>query len=701
MSEQLDEVFDSEETLPAINLNPKLKVPQIWAIGDIEDNLVARMVSYTSEGDAIKQVKMGDKYAHVILMSLSAKGTPAELKGGLGASPIASINSIFDVVYEQVKKLRMDAIMFRFPTKKMKGQGPIVQRVIQRVVTQRGGGRFKVVPAMFQFTGKHTYILVVRKGADIDDIKGMPGINAELYTKVDSDVGDVYISKKDGVQVTKETAVAGSIAQVEEKRRDLAVIKRTKISRRQIAKAQSLESNRFEDQSWAQYDDTAGKFSAPATATLDPKVKELELVNSTLAKGHLVDWVTRYLPGQVRAVVNAKENENEITDNNIKNDINDSVIKMFRDTDPQSVDALKGIAEIMNRNFERYKNKHKWNYKNVYAHLPPEQAAEMTEKSWAAMRLKFLQQSLKYYADIVSRNTNIVLQDYTPKQYTPAEKGAIKEYCGSGYRDINDMLLGRYDPEGYETLHEPDVKQAITRLDSAFEKGDRLPEGITLYRAQTMRMPIYEAMVKNKVFYFRNYVSTSIFPIIFGGWKGTVAAGMLPDGVRDEYNVDKNGAGVVIPDVDIGDMKFDVETVRVSMGWAIKGGHKINVVIPGNLSIQPQEQEIVLPRGTMVQVNKITDASYTDGMVRSNNKFIEGEIMTSDQLDEATVVYDGDALVETGKLVEYYEGSMDDATPEEVEVSFDSFAKSTRLDGLALVAEVMDLNDIPERFIQG
>lgn len=698
MSEQLDEVFDSEETLPAINLNPKLKVPQIWAIGDIEDNLVARMVSYVSEGDAIKQVKMGDKYAHVILMSLSPKGTPAELKGGLGASPFASINSIFDVVYEQVKKLRMDAVLFRFPTKKMKGQGPAVQRIIQRVVMARGGGRFKVVPAMFQFTGKHTYILVVRKGADIEDIKGMPGINADLYTRVDSDVGDVYINKKDGVQVTKETAVAGSIADVEEKRRDLAVIKRTKISRRQIAKAQSLESNRFEDQSWAYYDDSAGKFSAPATAPLNSKVKELELANSTLAKGHLVDWVTRYLPDQVRAVANAKENENEITDNNIKKDINESIVKLFRNTDPQSADALKGVAEIMNRNFERYKMKHKWNYKEKYAHLPPEQAAEMIEKSWAAMRLKFLQQSLKYYADVVSRNTSIVLQDYTPKQYTPAEKGAIKEYCGSGYRDINDMLLGRYDPEGYETLHEPDVKQAITRLDSAFEKGDRLPEGITLYRAQTMRLPIYEAMVKNKVFYFRNYVSTSVFPIIFGGWKGTVAAGMLPDGARDEYNVDRNGAGTVIPDNEIRAAQIDPTSVRISMGWAIKGGHKINVVIPGDLSIQPQEQEIVLPRGTMVQVNKITDASYTDGMVRSNNKFIEGEIMTSDQLDEATIVYDGDVMFESGELVAW---NQDEAEGQEVDVSFDSFVKSTKLDGLAVIAAAIDLADIPEKFIQG
>lgn len=67
---QLNEVFESEGTLPVVNLNPKLKVPQIWKIGDAESQLVARMVSYASEGDAIKQVKMGDKYSHGILLPI-------------------------------------------------------------------------------------------------------------------------------------------------------------------------------------------------------------------------------------------------------------------------------------------------------------------------------------------------------------------------------------------------------------------------------------------------------------------------------------------------------------------------------------------------------------------------------------------------------------------------------------------------------
>ncbi|MGG7384624.1 ADP-ribosyltransferase, partial [Escherichia coli] len=85
----------------------------------------------------------------------------------------------------------------------------------------------------------------------------------------------------------------------------------------------------------------------------------------------------------------------------------------------------------------------------------------------------------------------------------------IREYCGSGYTDINNLLLGRYNPERYDVMSEKEIESAINNLDSAFENGDRIPEGITVYRAQSMTAPIYEALVKNKVFYFRNFVSTS------------------------------------------------------------------------------------------------------------------------------------------------------------------------------------------------
>ena len=289
MSEQLNEVFESEGSLPVVNLNPKAKVPQVWKIGDIDTNIVVRLFSYLSEGDAVKQVKLGDKYAHVVIMSLSEKGNLAELKNGLGPAPIDAINTIFNTVYEQVKALRMDAVLFRFPTKKLKGRGQQLQTLLARLVSTKTGGRFKVLSAMYQFTGKHTYVMMVRKNANIEDIKGIPNINTELYTKVDSDVGEVYVSKKTGEKVTKETAIAGSIAAVEEKRKDKPVIARTKISRRAIAASQSLEADRQEGELFQKYENSAKEVSGPATAELLPEAYEIVLAQaSSTAKGTLV-----------------------------------------------------------------------------------------------------------------------------------------------------------------------------------------------------------------------------------------------------------------------------------------------------------------------------------------------------------------------------------------------------------------------------
>lgn len=694
MTEQLNEVFESEGTLPTVNLNPKLKVPQIWKIGDAESQLVARMVSYASEGDAIKQVKLGDKYAHVILMSLSAKGTPAELKGGLGPTPVDAINTIFDVVYDQVKKLRMDAVMFRFPTKKMKGQGPIVQRIIQRLVAQKTGGRFKVVPAMYQFTGKHTYILVVRKQADIEDIKGMPGINSELYTKVDSDVGEVYISKKEGAQVTKETAIAGSIAKVEERRTDKMVITKTKISRRAIAASQSLEADRNEGELFQKYEQTANEFSAPATVELIPQAAEVELsLSSETAKDKLATAIDF-------KIYNTMDDSFKFADEVSYGDkINSSLekfVKKIKNEKTTSVKALAAFVEAANEIAESIKSDWFEDYRKDNFHLEKEILNENSERVWKQRKSSFLSKIMYTYAIESTREILNITTSRDPKQYTLAEKRAIREYASSAYVDINNVLLGRYKPGFYEVLDESEVKRAIDGMDSAFKNGDRLPEGIMVYRAQSLRAPIYEALVKNKVFYFRNYVSTSLAPIIFGGFKENAAIGLASDDVRKELNIDNNDEGVTISASQVRTHMYAPDQIRVDVGWAISGAHKVNVIYPGQLSMHANEKEIILPRGLLVKIDKIVDASANTGSAVSNNKFIQAEVMTSDELQES-VVYDGDVLMETGELVVY----QDDFDTSESPVSFDSFVKSTRFDVLPLLASCIDLYDIPEKFIQG
>ncbi|BBI57553.1 RNA polymerase ADP-ribosylase [Escherichia phage KIT01] len=695
MTEQLNEVFESEGTLPTVNLNPKLKVPQIWKIGDAESQLVARMVSYASQGDAIKQVKLGDKYAHVILMSLSAKGTPAELKGGLGPTPIDAINTIFSVVYEQVKALRMDAVMFRFPTKKMKGQGPIVQRIIQRLVAQKTGGRFKVVPAMYEFTGKHTYILVVRKQANIEDIKGIPEINAELYTKVDSDVGEVYISKKEGMQVTKETAIAGSIAKVEERRTDKMVITKTKISRRAIAASQSLEADRNEGELFQKYEQTANEFSAPATAELIPQAAEVELsLSSETAKDKLATAIDF-------KIYNTMDDSFKFADEVSYGDkINSSLekfVKKIKNEKTTSVKALAAFVEAANEIAESIKSDWFEDYRKDNFHLEKEILNENSERVWKQRKSSFLSKIMYTYAIESTREILNITTSRDPKQYTLAEKRAIREYASSAYVDINNVLLGRYKPGFYEVLDESEVKRAIDGMDSAFKNGDRLPEGIMVYRAQSLRAPIYEALVKNKVFYFRNYVSTSLAPIIFGGFKENAAIGLASDDVRKELNVDNNDEGVTISDSQVRTHMYAPDQIRVDVGWAISGAHKVNVIYPGQLSMHANEKEIILPRGLLVKIDKIVDASANTGSgAGSNNKFIQAEVMTSDELQES-VVYDGDVLMETGELVVY----QDDFDTSESPVSFDSFVKSTRFDVLSLLASCIDLYDIPEKFIQG
>ncbi|UIS65732.1 ADP-ribosyltransferase [Enterobacter phage vB_EclM_Q7622] len=689
MSEQLNEVFESEGTMPVVNLNPKLKVPQIWKIGDVDSQLVARMVSYVSEGDAIKQVKLGDKYAHVILMSLSAKGTPAELKGGLGPEPINAVNTIFDTVYAQVKKLRMDAIMFRFPTKKMKGQGPIVQRVLSRLVMQKTGGRFKVVPSMFQFTGKHTYVLVVRKNAQIDDIAGMPGINPDLYTRVDSEVGEVYVSKKEGVQVTKETAIAGSIAAVEEKRNDRAVVTRTKISRRQIAASQSLTSDVILDPAkFEEYEATAAEFSKPATAPEIPEASQIkDSIESKAARAKSAMLAASGAAFHLREFHKIPLSRRE----KFEEDFAKELQRRIGDAPLTSVKSMQSFIQLMLDTVEEHK--HEFIEKEKSSFFSADQSDEAITRKWNIERTKLIKAALQGYAKNVSEQIQTITMTRTPLQYTNAEKRGIKEYVGSGYSDINDMLLGRY--RDGDTLTEKEATTAIKNLDDAFKKGDRLPEGITLWRSQTVRKPIFEAMVQNRVFYFRNFVSTSLSPIIFGGWKGNQGVAMASDNTRAVLTVDKSDETAIVPDQEIRMVQeYGEERIRVSLGWAIEGAHKINVVYPGDLSNMSGEMEVILPRGTMLQINKITDASYNDGMVYNNQKFIQAEVMTADALNESMVVYDGDALLESGELV-----AMDMDEVEPVTVDFSKFVKSTNV-GLGLLASFIDIEDTPPKFVE-
>ncbi|AJD82006.1 RNA polymerase-ADP-ribosyltransferase Alt [Yersinia phage vB_YenM_TG1] len=707
MTQLFTEVFDSdsEKNYPVVNLNPKDKVPQIWAVKvPGNENLVARMVSYTSEGDAIKKVKQGDKYAHVILMSLSEKGTPAELKGGLGSDPIGALNTIFDTVYADVKKLKMDAILFRFPAKKMKGQERILQRIMDRLVMARTGGRFKVLDALYHFTGKHAYILIYRKSRPLEDISGIPGINADLYTKVESSVGDVYVSKESGVQVTKDEAIAGSIDAIEKKRSDRTAITRTKINRRALAQSQSLESDSFVLKDWEELDASAVELSKPATGELIKDAAAFEAItNSSYQKnkvakqfGHTItnclDLFSGYTLSTPERVM-------------LSEDIALKFSTGIKDNSTTSVEALKLATKIANDAILVTESKWRENamLKQISDLSSVEQKQANVDKEWIIYRASQIQNMIKSYSAHISNDIRDFTIDYSP-EYSLPEKRAIKEYVGSGYTDINGYLLGRYKPEEADTLDEDDVVKAIKNLDSAFINGEKLPKDYTLYRSQTMRGPIFDALKTNRKFYFRNYVSTSLYPIIFGGWQSNVAVALADEDIRKDINVQVPGLDSTDEYVDPNASKVSGYT-RIYIGWAITGADKINVVYPGKLSIHTNEMEVILPRGTIVEITSITDASYYNtrktitGMGQdkhTNTKMIQAEILTTEQLSESSIVYDGDMLFETGELV-VYSGEED-----EVSIDFNSFMTMSKKrpvkEVMQLLASAMDLEDVPPKF---
>ncbi|MFP9072077.1 hypothetical protein ACLI1Z_16265, partial [Enterococcus faecalis] len=124
-------------------------------------------------------------------------------------------------------------------------------------------------------------ILIHRKNVSLEDIPGVPEISTELFTKVESTVGDVYINKDTGAQVTKNEAIAASIAQENDKRSDQAVIVKVKISRRAIAQSQSLESSRFETPMFQKFEASAAELNKPADAPLISDSNELTVISTS------------------------------------------------------------------------------------------------------------------------------------------------------------------------------------------------------------------------------------------------------------------------------------------------------------------------------------------------------------------------------------------------------------------------------------
>ncbi|HIB9806176.1 TPA: ADP-ribosyltransferase [Escherichia coli] len=683
MMELITELFDEDTTLPITNLNPKKKIPQIFSVhvDDAIEQPGFRLCTYTSGGDTNRDLKMGDKMMHIVPFTLTAKGSIAKLKG-LGPSPINYINSVFTVAMQTMRQYKIDACMLRILKSKTAGQARQIQVIADRLIRSRSGGRYVLLKELWDYDKKYAYILIHRKNVSLEDIPGVPEISTELFTKVESKVGDVYINKDTGAQVTKNEAIAASIAQENDKRSDQAVIVKVKISRRAIAQSQSLESSRFETPMFQKFEASAAELNKPADAPLISDSNELTVISTSgFALENALSSVTAGMAFREASII--PEDKESIINAEIKN----KALEKLRKESITSIKTLETIASIVDDTLEKYKGA--WFERNInkHSHLNQDAANELVQNSWNAIKTKIIRRELRGYALTAGWSLHPIVENKDSSKYTPAQKRGIREYVGSGYVDINNALLGLYNPdERTSILTASDIEKAIDNLDSAFKNGERLPKGITLYRSQRMLPSIYEAMVKNRVFYFRNFVSTSLYPNIFGTWMTDSAVGVLPDEKRLNISIDKNDEGLVNSSDNL-----------VGIGWVITGADKVNVVLPGGSLAPSNEMEVILPRGLMVKVNKITDASYNDGTVKTNNKLIQAEVMTTEELTES-VIYDGDRLMETGEVVTMT-GDIEDR------VGFASFVSSNVKQkvesSLGIIASCIDITNMPYKFVQG
>ncbi|EPC0611587.1 ADP-ribosyltransferase [Shigella sonnei] len=685
MMELITELFDEDTTLPITNLNPKKKIPQIFSVhvDDAIEQPGFRLCTYTSGGDTNRDLKMGDKMMHIVPFTLTAKGSIAKLKG-LGPSPINYINSVFTVAMQTMRQYKIDACMLRILKSKTAGQARQIQVIADRLIRSRSGGRYVLLKELWDYDKKYAYILIHRKNVSLEDIPGVPEISTELFTKVESKVGDVYINKDTGAQVTKNEAIAASIAQENDKRSDQAVIVKVKISRRAIAQSQSLESSRFETPMFQKFEASAAELNKPADAPLISDANELTVISTSgFALENALSSVTAGMAFREASIIP------EDKESDVNTEIKNKALERLRKESITSIKTLETIASIVDDTLEKYKGA--WLERNInkHSHLNQDAANELVQNSWNAIKTKIIRRELRGYALTAGWSLHPIVENKDSSKYTPAQKRGIREYVSSGYVDINNALLGLYNPdERTSILTASDIEKAIDNLDSAFKNGERLPKGITLYRSQRMLPSIYEALVKNRVFYFRNFVSTSLYPNIFGTWMTDSAVGVLPDEKRLNISIDKNDEGLVNSSDNL-----------VGIGWVITGADKVNVVLPGGSLAPSNEMEVILPRGLMVKVNKITDASYNDGTVKTNNKLIQAEVMTTEELTES-VIYDGDRLMETGEVV-----TMTGDIEIEDRVDFASFVSSNVKQkvesSLGIIASCIDIANMPYKFVQG
>ena len=682
--ELITELFDGASA-PVVNLNPKHKIPQIFAIQTGEGSVLPgfRFCTYTSGGDTNKNIKPGDKMMHIVMIGVNEKLSLVKLKN-LGGNPIGAINAVFDTALQTMKQYKIDACLFRVLKSKTNGAARQMQVIADRLVRTKGAGRYVLLKEIWDYDKKYAYIMVYRKNAKLEDIPGVPPISTELFTKVESKVGDVYVDVKTGNAVPKAVAVAASIALENDKRTDQAVIQKTKISRRLAAQAQystvdaSLQGDSFAAKKYQEFESKVPVYKAEG-----PMNSGVIQIGSNFSKGAI---------GGMRSASRFKSSDYELE--SFRNHI---ALAHARLRDP----SIKLQSDITYQGSQEYsKNKEFFNYKTdkilsdltdinisnsfdvikkIINDLVKGSKATPDEK---AAIIQFVMNGIyKLIDESAAQAYEYASNEVTPKGLTQAESDAIEDYCADSYVEMNSFLLGKPDSTREEYM-ERAIKH-IETMDSAFAKGSVLPPGTTLYRGQEVTFKTLRHNIENKMFYFKNFVSTSLKPNIFGEYGKNY---MALDDTGAVFSGEGEGS------VDAEDLMhmgshstYANEDAETNVGMVIKGAERIKVIVPGHLSGFPSEAEVILPRGILLKINKVS--TYMMKETAYNKYLIEGTIVPpSEQLEES--VYDGDHLMETGEvrpIAGFNQFLVEESKEEENEVS-------------QILASLVNINGMSKKF---
>ena len=611
--EQLVEVFDTASDLvyPVVNMKPGSKMPQIFLIknGD-ENNLIVRMMALSGDGDKLRVLNPSDKNVIVELMSINDRGRHVVLQGGIGKDPIKTIVTVFDTVYKNLNTQIVDSIMFRFQTKKMKGQTKAINRILERLALTRGKGKFVPLKELSNFTGKFSYVMLHKKKLDLEKLPGAKNISDDVEI-VKTNVGDVYVDKESGKQVTKSKIIADAVVETLNKISDKEMVNKTRLSRREIMNAQyndHVESTYIiGTKAHKEYEENSNKVivSKPDEFTKESNIHTMiSIFNDN-------DKISKQI---------ALENVEHAISENDGNHLGGIPRLIFYTAKQklsveESLQSAKKYVDIRySINLENAEDKFREVVELIKSFEHDDKEDEIQSCAYVLERL----------ASDVSATFANTFGNYQNDGLNENERSALESYCSFGFKDLNNYLIGNQKST-------PKVKKLLEDLDNLFvDKSIKLKNGLKLYRGMKIPTSMINTVFSNKTFYFKNYVSSSLSPIIFGNY-ANISKNFTHSNEDNDETI-------------VANLKTSYSS-DVEFGLIISGGHKVKVVIPGNISQFASECEVVLPRGIAIKFDRLISHNTE---VKTTLAYVS--IIDPDLLDESETIYDGDALIESGEI---------------------------------------------------